>query len=186
MMIRTAGPPLGHGYKEDEKRIKDEESWSSWFTIPDMTGLTSHHIKLLNISFDSKCWSFLERLAALVPPTQPIRSFMDGAVILLLRCFEKTRPGLLDCISCLPKWQLCAPNNTCFGLNSWHLLANTKQKSPNRTGRSNSFSLAFSPVSWQRYSVSCMDVGDFTFTSALCFDSILCVLMRSRAWCEFE
>lgn len=31
-----------------------------------------------------------------------------------------------------------------------------------------------------------MDVGDFTFTWALCFDRILCVLMRPWVWCEFE
>lgn len=60
----------------------------------------------------------------------------------------------------------------------------SKQKSPNTTGRSNNFSLAFSPVSWQQYSV-CLLYGcrrlhlhiSFVFWQRLmCFDAVPSVM----------
>ena len=83
-------------------------------------------------------------------------------------------------------------NNMCFTLNSWHLLAVTwlvftvkifKYISP---GSEISHWHSLLSAGSNTVIVSCMDVGDFTFTSALCFDSVLCVLMQSRVWCEFE
>lgn len=53
--------------------------------------------------------------------------------------------------------QLCAKHVFSFKFTAFAALAVTywfsQQKSPNSAGRSNNFPLAFSPVSWQQYSV---------------------------------
>lgn len=75
-----------------------------------------------------------------------------------------------------------------FNLNSWHLLAViycfSKQKLSSTTGRCNSFSLAFSPVSRQQYSVCplyrCRRLHlhiSFVFWQRLmCFDAVVSVM----------
>lgn len=187
VMILTGRPPPGHGCKEDKKNIKMrradpvDSQYCTW--------LVSLHISdVLSISFDSKCvptLSFLETLTTLVTPTSlKFKKLYGYHNRITFKMFWVNKAIVWLTASAV--WQLCVPNSMCFNLNSWHLLAVgfSRQKSPNTTGRSNNFSLAFSPVSWQPYSV-CLLYGcrqlhlhiSFVFWQRLmCFDAVPSVM----------
>lgn len=77
--------------------------------------------------------------------------------------------------------------NMCINLNSWHLLAVTwlvftaEILKYIRPGSEISHWHSLLSAGSNTVIVSCMDVGDFTFASALCFDSILCVFNAAQS-----